>query len=80
LWLKPLTAEIPGAASKYRRLDSSWSIGVIHGLPDPFLYFGCGSWLAAFLIAFLLHLTYPKRNRLLVPRKRESHWVGRRVG
>ena len=36
-----------------------------HGLPDTFLYFGCGSWLAAFLIAFLLHLTYPKEYRRL---------------
>jgi hypothetical protein len=51
-----------------------------HGLPDTFLYCGCGSWLAAFLIAFLLHLTYPKRNRLLVPGKRQSHWAGKRVG
>ena len=36
-----------------------------HGLPDTFLYFGCGSWIAAFLIAFLLYLTYPKEYHQL---------------
>ena len=36
-----------------------------HGLPDTFLYFGCGSWLAAFLIDFLLYLTYPKEYHRL---------------
>ena len=36
-----------------------------HGLPDTFLYFGCGSWLAAFLVAFPLYLTYPKEYHKL---------------
>jgi len=35
------------------------------GLLKTFLYFGCGSWALAFLIAFLLYATYPKEYAAL---------------
>jgi MFS family permease len=35
------------------------------GLLKTFLYFGCGSWALAFLVAFLLYLTYPREYAAL---------------